>query len=64
MRFHATIFAMAQNCRVIGIDYRIGKQDKVGVLMTEAGQGENCRRIDELTADWVSARLAALDPRA
>ena len=28
MRFHATIFALSQECKVIGIDYRIGKRDK------------------------------------
>jgi polysaccharide pyruvyl transferase WcaK-like protein len=60
MRFHATIFALSQNRRVIGIDYRIGKRDKVGDLMADFDQSENCRRIDELTATWLFERLQAL----
>lgn len=60
MRFHATIFALAQQRRVIGIDYRVGKRDKVGVLLGDLGQGENCRRIDELTSAWLLERLKVL----
>ena len=59
MRFHATIFALAQQRNVIGIDYRIGQRDKVGALLDDFGQGENCRRIDELTPEWLSDRLGA-----
>lgn len=57
MRFHATIFALAQQRNVIGIDYRIGQRDKVGALLDDFGQGENCRRIDELTPEWLLERL-------
>lgn len=60
MRFHATIFALAQQRRVIGIDYRVGKRDKVGVLLNDLGQSENCRRIDELTSAWLLERLTVL----
>ena len=60
MRFHATIFALAQKRRVIGIDYRIGKRDKVGALLSDFDQSINCARIDELTAEWLCQRLSAL----
>ena len=60
MRFHAAIFALSQNCPVIGIDYRIGKRDKVAAVLTDAGFEENCRRIDELRADWLAERLQTL----
>lgn len=60
MRFHATIFAMSQGCQVIGVDYRIGKRDKVAELLDDAGQGENCERIDLLTSEWLASRLKAL----
>jgi polysaccharide pyruvyl transferase WcaK-like protein len=60
MRFHATIFALAEKRRVIGIDYRIGKRDKVGDLLEDCGQSENCRRIDELTSEWLFERLVGL----
>jgi polysaccharide pyruvyl transferase WcaK-like protein len=60
MRFHAVIFALAQERPVIGIDYRIGKRDKVASLLGDFDQDENCTRIDELTADWLSSRLRAL----
>lgn len=60
MRFHATIFALAQRRRVIGIDYRVGERDKVGALLDDFGQSENCSRIDEMTSDWLFQRLSAL----
>lgn len=60
MRFHATIYALSQQKRVIGVDYRPGRNDKVTALLDDAGQGHNCRRIDEITADWLFERLQAL----
>ena len=60
MRFHAAIFALSQNCPVIGIDYRIGKRDKVAAVLTDAGFEENCCRIDELKSGWIANRLQAL----
>ncbi len=60
MRFHAAIFALSQNCPVIGIDYRIGKRDKVAAVLTDAGFEENCCRIDELKSNWIAERLQAL----
>ena len=39
MRFHAAIYALAHTRRVIGIDYRIGKKDKVGALLDDLGLG-------------------------
>ena len=60
MRFHAAIFALAQRVPVVGVDYRIGRKDKVGALLDDFGMGENCRRIDELTADWLYERLCVL----
>lgn len=60
MRFHATIFALSQQCKVIGIDYRIGKKDKVAGLLDDVGQGEHCARIDLLTSEWLVAKLEEL----
>lgn len=60
MRFHATIFALSQNCKVIGIDYRVGKKDKIAGLMDDVGQSENCTRIDLLTSGWLASRLEDL----
>jgi polysaccharide pyruvyl transferase WcaK-like protein len=60
MRFHAAIFALSQNCKVIGIDYRIGKKDKVAGLLDDVGHGENCVRIDLLTEDWLAQKLSDL----
>jgi polysaccharide pyruvyl transferase WcaK-like protein len=57
MRFHATIYALSQGTRVIGVDYRPGKKDKVAALLEDAGHGEHCRRIDEMTADWMFEQL-------
>lgn len=60
MRFHATIFALSQNCPVLGIDYRIGKRDKVAAVLSDAGFPDNVCRIDELTATWLSDKLTGL----
>ncbi len=60
MRFHAAIYALAQQLPVIGIDYRIGRKDKVGALLSDRGMSENCARIDELSSDWLLQRLCAL----
>jgi polysaccharide pyruvyl transferase WcaK-like protein len=60
MRFHATIFALSLQKRVIGIDYRVGKRDKVAALLTDCGQSTNCTRIDTMTSDWLAARLTSL----
>ncbi len=60
MRFHATIFALSQGRRVIGIDYRIGKRDKVAALLSDFCQSENCARVDEMSTDWIFQRLTAL----
>jgi len=57
MRFHATIFALSQQCPVAGIDYRIGKRDKVAAVLSDAGREEDCSRIDELTASWLTDKL-------
>jgi polysaccharide pyruvyl transferase WcaK-like protein len=59
MRFHAAVFALAQQRRVIGIDYRVGTRDKVAALLDDWGQTENCCRIDELTSEWLFRRLSA-----
>ncbi len=59
MRFHATIFALAQQRRVIGIDYRVGTRDKVAALLDDWDQSENCCRIDQLTSEWLFRRLFA-----
>jgi polysaccharide pyruvyl transferase WcaK-like protein len=60
MRFHATVFALAQGAAVIGIDYRVGERDKVAALLGDFGQTDNCCRIDEMTSDWLFERLRAL----
>jgi len=57
MRFHGVINALSQGCRVIGVDYRIGKRDKVAAVLSDAGQEENCQRIDELRGDWLKDKL-------
>jgi polysaccharide pyruvyl transferase WcaK-like protein len=64
MRFHATIYALAQQRRVIGVDYRIGKRDKVAALLSDYGLSENCRRVDEMTTAWLLERLSSLSPRS
>jgi polysaccharide pyruvyl transferase WcaK-like protein len=60
MRFHATIYALSQQTPVIGVDYRPGVSDKVAALLGDAGQGQNCGRIDEVTTDWLVERLIEL----
>lgn len=60
MRFHAAIFALSQQCKVIGIDYRIGKKDKVAGLLEDVGQKDNCARIDLLTGRWLVDKLREL----
>lgn len=60
MRFHATIYAISQRTRVIGVDYRPGKKDKVAALLDDLGEGDNCARVDEATADWLFDRLNAV----
>lgn len=62
MRFHATIFALALHRPVVGIDYRVGKSDKVAALLSDAGRSDDCARIDEMTSEWLFRRLAASDP--
>jgi len=57
MRFHATIFALSQNCLPIGIDYRIGMKYKVTAVMEDAGQSEFCCRIDEVDSQWITDKL-------
>ena len=58
MRFHATIFALSQGVDAIGVDYRIGKRDKVAAVLSDAGKGDQCARIDELTTEWLEGQLA------
>lgn len=58
MRFHATIFALSQDCPPIGIDYRIGMKYKVSAVMEDAGYSEFCCRIDEVESNWIAERLA------
>lgn len=57
MRFHATIFALSQNCMPIGIDYRIGMKYKVTAVMEDAGQAEFCCRIDQVDSQWIADKL-------
>lgn len=60
MRFHGAIFALSQQKPVIGVDYRPGRRDKVGYLLSDFGQAESCTRIDTLTGGWLADRLQAL----
>ena len=64
MRFHATIFALSQGRPAIGIDYRVGRRDKVAALLADFGQSHNCGRIDEVTSTWLCERLRGLLPTA
>ena len=57
MRFHAAIFALSQGCEVIGIDYVIGKRDKVAAVLTDAGRPDGFCRIDELESHWLVNKL-------
>ena len=57
MRYHAAIFALSQDLRVIGVDYRIGKKDKVAELFDDAGIADRCARIDLLKGEWLRDRL-------
>jgi polysaccharide pyruvyl transferase WcaK-like protein len=60
MRFHATIYALVQQLKVIGVDYRVGRRDKVAALLGDFGHADDCARIDEMTTDWLLERLARL----
>jgi len=60
MRLHATVFAMAEGRPVIGVDYRVGRRDKVTALLEDAGHADRCCRIDEMTSDWLVERLETL----
>ena len=60
MRFHATIFALSQNIPTLGIDYRIGKRDKVAAVLSDSGFPDNVTRIDQLDATWLADKLAGL----
>jgi polysaccharide pyruvyl transferase WcaK-like protein len=60
MRFHATIYALVQGLNVIGIDYRVGRRDKVAALLTDFGRSDDCARIDEMTTDWLHQRLSRM----
>ena len=62
MRFHATIFALSQNIPTLGVDYRIGKRDKVAAVLSDAGFPDNVTRIDQLEADWLAEKLTGLLP--
>ena len=63
MRFHATIFALSQGKPVTGIDYAVGKPDKVAAVMTDAGFPDDWCQIDELKADWLSQKLTMMADR-
>ncbi len=63
MRFHATIFALSQNIPTLGIDYRIGKRDKVAAVLSDAGFPDNVIRIDQLDASWLIEKLTTLLPK-
>ena len=60
MRFHATIFALSQGIETIGVDYRIGERDKVAAVLSDAGKGDQCVRIDEMTVEWMTSQLQRL----
>ena len=60
MRFHATIYALVQQLKVIGVDYRVGRRDKVAALLGDFGRADDCARIDEMTTDWMLQRLSRL----
>jgi polysaccharide pyruvyl transferase WcaK-like protein len=63
MRFHAAIFALSQGKKVIGIDYVIGKRDKVAAVLSDAGFPDNVTRIDQLEASWLVEKLTTLLPK-
>ncbi len=60
MRFHATIFALSQGIETIGVDYRIGERDKVAAVLSDAGKGDQCVRIDEMSVEWMTDQLERL----
>ena len=60
MRFHATIFALSQGIETLGVDYRVGKRDKVAAVLTDAGKGDQCTRIDLMTTEWLLKQMSRL----
>jgi hypothetical protein len=49
IRFHAAIFALAQERRVIGNRLSGGERDKVAALLDDMGQNENCCSLSALS---------------
>ena len=60
MRFHGSIFSLSQGLGTVGVDYYPGQGGKVEQLFTDQGTPDRVRRMDEVTADWVTGSLAAL----
>jgi len=60
MRFHASIFALAQKIPTIGIDYGIAQQSKVGDLFSEAGLGDNVSSVEKINHQWLIEKFNSI----
>ncbi len=58
MRFHAAVFALAQNVPLIGVDYFTGA-GKVSELLADQGRPEDACTVAKFTREWLVERLAA-----
>jgi polysaccharide pyruvyl transferase WcaK-like protein len=57
VRFHACIFALSQGVPTIGADYYPGGGGKVQDLFRDLGKPDDVRVMDEITSEWLEARL-------
>jgi len=57
MRLHAVIFSLSQSLPVLGIDYYPGQGGKVEELFADLERPDDVRRIDQMTAEWLSRSL-------
>jgi polysaccharide pyruvyl transferase WcaK-like protein len=64
MRFHASIFALAQGLPTYGVDYYPGQGGKVAELFTDLGREADVRVMDAFDAGWFVEKFSQhLSPR-
>ena len=59
MRFHASIFAVAQNLPLIGLDYFAGSGGKVSELLSDLGRPKDASTVGRFTPEWLVERLTS-----